>query len=97
MISSWATRIVTVELTKLEILIFRNTKRLVDIRNSLNKFIVESAVRLLVYNCHEVIRNCLAVMIQLNGSRRCIKLKGAECIPELRLAIRQVTINLLQR
>lgn len=63
MISSWATRIVTIELSKLKILGLRNTKRLVDVRDDLNEFIEQSSIRLLVYYRHEVIRYCLAVMI----------------------------------
>src|SRR5258708_28057290 len=94
---SWATRIITVELTKLEILSFRNTKRLVDIRDNLNKLIVQGSTCLFVYKCHEVIRNCLAVLIQLDKACRCIELESAECIPELHLAVREVAINLFQR
>ena len=63
MISSWATRIVTIKLSKLKILGLRNTKRLVDVRDDLNKFIEQGSIRLLVYHRHEVIRYCLAVMV----------------------------------
>ena len=63
MISSWATRIVTIELTKLEILVLRNTKRLVDVGDDLNEFVVQGAILLLLYYRHEVIRYCLAVVV----------------------------------
>ena len=49
MISSWATRIVTIELSKLKILGLRNTKRLVDVGDDLNEFVVQGTIRLLYY------------------------------------------------
>lgn len=63
MISSWATRIVTIELSKLKILGLRNTKRLVDVRDDLNEFIEQGSIRLFVYYRHEIISYCLAVMV----------------------------------